>query len=164
MTLSDSCFEFLETFGKAARGLAEEVHWYAAPGNPLRYGEEIDALRRACAAVAEMPYDPEAGARLLRLATSVMRYHDTPPGAPAMAERQAEMTELVRLLRSNLDAEDASAVPSTVEHITEETPFTAQAATRLAGLLPKLGKPAYEAAIKIITDIGSATAKKMLGL
>ncbi len=32
----------------AARKLAEEVHRYSAPDRPLRYGEEIDALRRAC--------------------------------------------------------------------------------------------------------------------
>lgn len=164
MALSDACFEFLDAFGEAARKLAEEVHWYSAPDNPLRYGEEIDALRRACVAVAETPYDPEAGVRLLRLAASVMRHHDTPPGAPAAAEREAEMMELVRLLRSNLNDEDGSAVPSMVEHITRETPFTAPAAQRLAGLLPKLGKAAYDAAVKIITDIGSATAKKMLGL
>ena len=74
------------------------------------------------------------------------------------------MTELVRLLRSNLGAEDASDVSSTVEHITRETPFTAQAARRLSVLLPKLGRATYDAAVKIITDIGSATAKKMLGL
>ena len=164
MALSDSCFEFLEAFGTAARKLDEEIHWYSAPENPLRYGEEIDAMRRACMVVAEAPHDPEAGARLLRLVASVMRYHDAPPGAPAKTEREAAMMELVRLLRSNLGTEDASTVSLTVEHITGETPFTAQAARRLAVLLPKLGKATYDAAIKIITDIGSATAKKMLGL
>ena len=82
MALSDACFDFLEAVGGAARKLADEAHWYSAPDNPLRYGEEIDALRRACMVVAEAPYDPEAGVRLLRLAASVMRHHDTPPGTP----------------------------------------------------------------------------------
>lgn len=164
MALSDVCFDFLEEVGGAARKLADEAHWYSAPDNPLRYGEEINAPRRACMVVAEAPYNPEAGVRLLRLAASVMRHHDTPPGTLSAAERKAEMMELVRLLRSNLSAEDASAAPSTVEHITTESPFTAQAAQRLAGLLPKMGKAAYDAAIKVITDIGSTTAKKMLGL
>lgn len=164
MALSDACSDFLEAFGKAAHELAEGVHWYSAPDSPLRYGEEIDALRRACVAVSETPYDPEADAHLLRLVVSMMRYHDTPPGAPAATEREAEMMELVRLFQSNLSAADASTIPSTVEHATRETPFTAQAAKRLADLLPKLGKVAYDAAIKIITDLGSATAKKMLGL
>ncbi len=164
MALSDSCFEFLEAVGKAGRKLADEAHHYSAPDNPLQYGEEIDTLRRACMAMAETPYDPEAGASLLRLAASVMRHHDTPPGAPSAPDREAETMELVRLLRSNLGTEDASAASSTVEHIARETPFTAQAARRLASLLPKLGKAAYDTAIKIISDIGSATAKKMLGL
>lgn len=164
MALSDACFEFLGAVSKAAHELADAAHWYSAPDNPLRYGEEIDALRRACMAMAEAPYDPEAGVRLLRLAASIMRYHDTPPGILSKPEREAEMMKLVALLRSNLGAEDASAASSTVEHITSETLFTAQATQHLAGLLPKLGKAAYETAIKIITDIGSATAKKMLGL
>jgi len=30
--------------------------------------------------------------------------------------------------------------------------------------LSRLGKPSYDVAIKIISDIGSATVKKMLGL
>ncbi len=164
MALSDSCFEFLEAFGVAAHKLAEEVHWYSAPDNPLRYGEEIDAMRRACLAVAEVPYDPEAAGRLLRLATSVMRHHDTHSGMAAAAERESAMMELVRLLRSNLEPEDASAVSAIVKPIAQEAPFTAQAAGRLTGLLSKLDKTAYDAAIKIITDIGSAAAKMTLGL
>jgi hypothetical protein len=31
-------------------------------------------------------------------------------------------------------------------------------------MLPRLGKVAYEATIKIVSDVGSATAKKLLGL
>jgi hypothetical protein len=39
-----------------------------------------------------------------------------------------------------------------------------QASERFKTMLSKLGKSAYEVAIKIISDIGSATVKKMLGL
>jgi hypothetical protein len=46
MALSDSCFEFLDAVAAAASALAKDVHHYAAPDNPLRYGSEIDALRR----------------------------------------------------------------------------------------------------------------------
>ncbi len=53
---------------------------------------------------------------------------------------------------------------STVGKIVNETPLTEQATKRLAALLPRLGKATHDAAIKINTDIGSATAKKMLGL
>lgn len=164
MALSDACFEFLEAVGAAARELSESVHWYAAPDYPLRYGEEIDALRRACMKVAESPYDAEAAARLVRLAASVMRYLDTPPNADELHARRQQMTELIRLLQADLDAEDAEAVPAVVENVVEDSRFTEEAAARLKCMLPKLGKAAYEAAIKIITDIASATAKKMLGL
>jgi hypothetical protein len=49
-------------------------------------------------------------------------------------------------------------------NVVAETRFTPQAAERLKAMLSKLGKSAYEIAIKIISDIGSATVKKMLGL
>jgi hypothetical protein len=45
-----------------------------------------------------------------------------------------------------------------------ETAFTEPASLRLKAMLSRLGKPAYEIAIKVISDIGSATAKKILGL
>src|SRR4051812_48948056 len=82
--LSDSCSEFLTTFGEAARKLATETHWYADPDSPFRYGQEIDALRRACVDVADDPQNVEAGASLLRLALLVMRFHDTPLGRPKL--------------------------------------------------------------------------------
>jgi hypothetical protein len=51
-----------------------------------------------------------------------------------------------------------------MENVVVETKFTPQATERLKTMLPKLGKSAYDIAIKIISDIGSATAKKLLGL
>ena len=68
MALSDVCFEFLRSVEAAAASLAEAVHHYSAPEYPLTYGSEIDALRKACAAVRAAPFDPEAGALLLKLA------------------------------------------------------------------------------------------------
>jgi hypothetical protein len=76
---------------EAAEELAAAVHHYAAPDNPITYGTEIEALRRACLAVKERPYSPEAAAALFRLAASVMTYHDTPPDTPESIHRQAEM-------------------------------------------------------------------------
>ena len=61
MALSDSCFEFLDAVTIAASALAKDVHHYSSPDNPISHGAEIDALRRACSAVAEAPYDPDAG-------------------------------------------------------------------------------------------------------
>ena len=74
------------------------------------------------------------------------------------------MRKLVQLLQKELDEDDAEGVPAVVENIVSELPFTEAAAKRLKRLLPKLGKSAYEVAIKVITDVGSATAKKLLGL
>lgn len=89
MALSDICFEFLQTVSSAAEELARGVHHYSDPGYPLHYGSEIDALRRASVAVREAPYDPEAGARLLRLATSIMAFHDTLPDTDQSRPRHA---------------------------------------------------------------------------
>ena len=110
------------------------------------------------------PYDPEAVAELFRLAASVMTFHDTPPETPETVHRQAEMKKLVELLEEPLDGTDKAAVPAVVKNVMVETSFTPLAAERLKSMLSKLGKSTYDVAIKIISDIGSATVKKMLGL
>jgi len=165
MALNDSCFEFMQATADAADALAAAVHHYAAPDHPISYGLEIDALRRACAAVKESPFDPEAGAELLRLAASVMTFHDTPPDTPESLAREFDMKKLIRLLQATLDYDDkTTVVPAIIENVVVETRFTALAAERLKTMLPKLGKSAYDIAIKIIGDIGSETVKKILGL
>ncbi len=164
MGLSDVCFEFLEAVSTAADDLARGVHHYSDPESPIPYGSEIDALRQACAAVAQAPYDPEAGARLLRLAASVMAFHDTPPETQVASAREAEMKKLVHLLQAEFDGDEAAAVPAVVKNVVAETGYTERASKRLKAMLPKLGKSAYDIAIKIISDIGSATVKRLLGL
>lgn len=165
MALSDSCFEFLSTIVTAADELSAEVHHYSAPDRPIQYGAEIDALRRACVALKEAPYDPEAGARLFRLAASVMTFHDTPPNSEEFSHRANEMKQLVLLLQRELgDGDDATCVPAVVAQAVAETQYTQEASVRLRELLSKLGKSSYDIAIRIISDVGSATAKKILGL
>jgi len=165
MALSDACFEFMQATARAADELAASVHHYAAPDFPILYGIEIDALRRTCVAVKENPFDPELGAKLLRLTASVMTYHDTVPETAVSVAREIEMKKLVKLLQATLDHEDAMTVPAIIENVVVKTGFTQQAAERLKAMLPKLGKSAYDIAIKIISDIGSAAAaKKILGL
>jgi hypothetical protein len=61
MSLSDASFEFLQANAKAAEELAAAVHHYAAPGYPITYGIEIDALRQACLTVRERPTTPKLG-------------------------------------------------------------------------------------------------------
>jgi hypothetical protein len=165
MALSDSCFEFLWSVEAVAASLAEAVHHYSAPGYALAYDSEIDALRRACAAVKADPYDPKAGALLLELAVSVMTFHDTHPLDKVGAiRRKKEMRRLIRLMQSELNDDDAISVPAIVSNVVAETQYTPVAVRRMKELLSKLGASAYDAAIKIITDIGSATVKKILGL
>ena len=65
--LSDACSTFLDEFERAAQKLVEAVHWYSSPDFGHVYGEEIDALRRACERVKEAPFDDEARIELLRL-------------------------------------------------------------------------------------------------
>jgi hypothetical protein len=78
----------MQATADAAETLAAAVYHYAAPDYPVPNGVEIDALRRACAAVKERPYDPASGAELLRLASSVMTFHDTPPDTPERLHRE----------------------------------------------------------------------------
>jgi Uncharacterized protein conserved in bacteria (DUF2321) len=164
MALSDACFEFFQSFEAAAAVLADAVHHYSAPDYPLKYGSEIDALRKACAAVRAASYDPEAGALVLKLAASVMVFHDTHPRDEIATTREKEMKRLIRLFQEELDEGDAISVPVVVSNVVAETKYTPAAATRMKELLSKLGTSAYDAAIKIITDIGSATVKKMLDI
>jgi hypothetical protein len=165
MSLSDACFEFLQTNAKAAEELAAAVHHYAAPNYPITYGSEVEALRLACLAVKDRPYDAEAGAELLRLASSVMTFHDAIPFEPERVRLEAEMNKLIKkLLEEPLGADDKAALSATVKNVVVETPFTPAASERLKGILSKVGRSTYDVAIKIIGDIGSATIKKMLGL
>jgi len=164
MALSDACFEFMQATADAAEALAAAVHRYSAPDYPIPYGVEIDALRRACSAVRDSPYDPQTGAELLRLAASVMTFHDTPPDTPEALHREVELKTLIRLLEDTVEDGQKATVPAIVKNAVVETKFTLQAAERLKSMLPKLGKSAYDIAIRIISDVGSATVKKMLGL
>lgn len=91
-------------------------------------------------------------------------FHDTCPGDEIAATREGEMKRLIRLLHEELNKDDAISVPAIVSNIVAETQYTPAAANRIKELLSKLGTSAYDAAIKIITDIGSTTVKKMLDL
>jgi hypothetical protein len=166
MALSDSCFDFFEAVREAADALARDAHYYSAPDYPAQYGMEIDALRRACIAVRETPYDPQAGARLMRLAASVMTFHDTPPGNETWENRKGELDKLVAALSRDLadHPDEAASVPAVINNVTSETPYSEQAAGKLKAMLKKVGKPAYDLTIKVIGDVGAATVKRMLGL
>jgi hypothetical protein len=160
--LSDVCWEFLETVRKAAQVLAQQSASYT--NSPLRYGEELDALFVACADVQAKPWNEEAAVRLIRLAGSILSYHDTPPGGSGQSARLERMNALVRIFRSDLGDAEADEVAKLVPELTSDTPKAKSAAMTLKPILLKLGRVGYDAAIKIITDVASETVKKMLGL
>jgi hypothetical protein len=162
MALSDACFEFTETIISAAQELLAAVDWCADLA--LNYGEEIGALRNACLDVQKTPWEMEAAGKLIRLATSVMRYHDTPPGSPAESTRREDMKKLIDLLRPDLNEPDAAEVKRLLPDVMRDGPQTNRAAVRFQTILAKIGKATYDVAIKIISDIASETAKKVLGL
>ena len=162
--MSDACFDFVDVLRSAAANLGEAAEWYSKPPYDRIYGDEIDALRKACADATRDPWQPEAAARLIRLATAVLAYHDTPPGASVQEERQAQMAKLVKLLQSGLDEEHAAEVERIIPDVVAETPRTEGAALRLKQILSKIGKATYDVAVNVISDIASETAKKILGL
>ena len=163
MALSDSCFDFLTSVADAAGQFAKEAYHYSAPDYPIQYGPEIDALRRTAAIVRDHPYDSEAGARLLKLASTIGRALDTAPGSPELEAREKEMNELIQVLTKQVSGEDAESLPSIIKNVVTDTPYTEKAAGRLKEILSKVGKSTYDIAIKVIGDIATVAAKKLMG-
>ncbi len=48
--------------------------------------------------------------------------------------------------------------------VLRDTPKTESASLKIKRILGKVGKPLYDVAIKVVTDIASEGAKKILGL
>lgn len=163
LALSDVCAEFGWAVADAARQLAKMVEHYG-DGHPIPYGVEIEGLRKACADVVRDPDDHAAVARLVQLAVATRQAHDTVPGGPSWAERHAGMQKLSALLIADVGEERAKEIADLIPAVAADTPQAAGAARRLKELLPKLGKAAYDIAIKVISDVASETAKKIMGL
>ena len=163
MALSDACFDFLDAVSEAAGKFANEAHHYSSPDYPIQYGPEIDALRRTAAVVRDHPYDFEAGARLLKLASVIGRALDSAPGSPELEAKQEEVDNLVRAIAADIKDDDAASLPSIIGNVTNNTPYTEKAAGRLKEILGRVGKSTYELAVKVLGDIATAAAKKWMG-
>ena len=131
---------------------------------PFRYGDEIDAILSACRDVQTEPWNEEAAIRLIRLAGSILNYHDAPPGSSDEAARLERMNALVRIVRSDLGDAEATEVAALVPDLTSDTAQAESAALRLKPILMRLGKVGYDVAVKIITDVASEVVKKTIGL
>jgi hypothetical protein len=78
--------------------------------------------------------------------------------------RQQALAAAVEAVQLELDEQAGAAAAALIPDIAVETPRTEIAAYKLKKLLAKLQKPAYDVAIKVVSDIASAAAKKHLGI
>jgi len=74
----------------------------------------------------------------LKLAASVMMFHDTCPRDEIATTQEKEMKQLIRLLQEELNEDDAISVPALVSNVVAETQYTPAAANRITELLSKL--------------------------
>ncbi len=128
----------VESLREAAQALTQKSTHYAE--SPFRYGEEIDALFAACGDVQAKPWNEEAAIRRIRLAGSIMSYHDTPPGSSGESARLDRMNALVRIFRSDLGDAEADEVATLIPDLTSDAPKAEGAALRLKPILLRLGK------------------------
>lgn len=78
--------------------------------------------------------------------------------------RQHALAAAVELLEMELEGQAATDAVALIPAIATENPRTEVAALKLKKILGALGKPAYDIAIKVVSDVASETAKKTLGL
>ena len=131
---------------------------------PFRYGDEVDAILSACRDVQAEPWNEDAAIRLIRLAGSILNYHDSPPGSDDEPARLERMNALICIVRSDLGDVEAIEVAALVPDLISDTPQAESAALKLKPILLKLGKVGYDVAVKIITDVASEVVKKTIGL
>ena len=77
---------------------------------------------------------------------------------------RAARSSTLAVLRPALDEADGIEVKRLLPDVVTDTPQTGRAAMRLQTILAKLGKATYDVAIKVVSDLASETAKKVLGL
>ena len=79
---------------------------------------------------------------------------------------QASGIENLRAVLEEVDltAEDRDELDSVLPDVVRDTPKSESAALRMKRVLSKVGKPLYDVALKVATDVASETAKKTLGL
>lgn len=78
--------------------------------------------------------------------------------------RQEAIANAIEVVQMEMDAADAAFVPELVNMVIIEAPRTEVAALKLKKLLGKLGRPAYDVSINVLSDLISETAKKALGI
>ena len=79
---------------------------------------------------------------------------------------QAAAIENLRaiLQEAELSTEDREEIDSALPDVVRDTPKSESAALSMKRVLGKIGKPLYDIALKVVTDVASETTKKTLGL
>ena len=79
--------------------------------------------------------------------------------------QEAAIENLTEILRDDgLDDQQMAAFEAALPDVIRDTPKTESASLRIGKILSKLGKPAYDVSIKVLSDLASETAKKAMGL
>jgi hypothetical protein len=78
--------------------------------------------------------------------------------------RQAALAAAVEAAGIELEGQDATDAAALIVSVSVDTAQTELSALKLKRLLGKLSKPVYYVTIKIVSDVASETAKKILGL
>jgi hypothetical protein len=78
--------------------------------------------------------------------------------------RQDALASATEILQFEMGGQDATEAAALVPIIAMDSPKAELAALKLKRLMSKLGKPAYDVAIKVVSDLASETAKKTLGM
>ena len=78
--------------------------------------------------------------------------------------RQDAIASAIEIIQMEMSQEDCTAAALLVAEVVIDTPRTEVSALKLGRMLSKLGKPAYDVAIKVMSDLASETAKKAMGL
>jgi len=115
----------------------------------------------ACAKIEQSSQDAQTVAALIELCQTIIDYIGTP--SPEDEPHLYRMLNLIDLLGPLPDIEKAE-IEQLVPDLIRETPRTKEAATRLKTIYESLKPTAYTVFVKVLSDILSATAKKVLGL
>lgn len=79
--------------------------------------------------------------------------------------QEAAIANLKDILREGeLSNDDIAAAEAALPDVLRDTPKSEAAALRLKRIMGGLGKPVYDVALKVVSDIASETAKKTMGL
>jgi hypothetical protein len=79
--------------------------------------------------------------------------------------QQSAIDNLKEILKkSNLSPQDMEIIEATLPDVLRDTPKAESSPLKLKGVLAKVGKPIYDISVKVITDVASETARKILGL